>query len=224
MRLRVGFGLAIVCVLASQPAAAGMVTGTLWMSRETLDAHRRSGLPPTVQHQLGVTDAVVYVDTLPPKVDEKLASARHWFWQRKDTPHLPRVVQNDRRFDPRVMSVPVGTRAEFQNLDHVYHNVFSVSPARRFDLGKYAPGKIDTVDFERAGVVNLHCDIHPDELGYIVVTPNHAVARPDSLGRFRMPKLPPGHYTLRVFHPRRGEFERPVEVPKRGDVSVDLAF
>jgi hypothetical protein len=122
------------------------------------------------------------------------------------------------------MSVPVGTRAEFQNLDHVYHNVFSVSPARRFDLGKYAPGKIDTVDFERAGVVNLHCDIHPDELGYIVVTPNHAVARPDSLGRFRMPKLPPGHYTLRVFHPRRGEFERPVEVPKRGDVSVDLAF
>ena len=224
MRLRTWFGIAVVCALAAEPAAAGTIRGTLWLTREAEDAHRKSGLPPAARAQLGVTDAVIYVDTLSSKEDQKLASTRHWFWQRKDTPHLPRVVQNDRRFDPRVMSVPVGTRAEFQNLDHVYHNVFSVSPAKRFDLGKYAPGRIDTVAFERAGVINLHCDIHPDELGYIVVTPNHAVARPDSLGRFRMPKLPPGHYTLRVFHPRRGEFERPVEVPKKGDVSLDLAF
>ncbi|HUK64347.1 MAG TPA: carboxypeptidase regulatory-like domain-containing protein [Dongiaceae bacterium] len=224
MRLRVRLGLVIACTLAAEPAAAGIVTGTLWMTRESLEAHQKSGAEPTIRRQIGVTDAVIYVDALPEKVDEKLAATRRWFWQRRETPHLPRVVQNNRRFDPRVMSVPVGTRAEFQNLDHVYHNVFSVSPAKRFDLGKYPPGRIDTVAFERAGVINLHCDIHPDELAYIVVTPNHAVARPDSLGRFKLPKLPPGSYTLRVFHPRRGEFARPVAVPKKGDVSVDLAF
>jgi plastocyanin len=224
MRLPIRFGIAILCALAAEPATAGIVTGTLWMSREALDGHQKNGAEPTTRRQTGVTDAVIYVDTLSTKVDEKLASTRHWFWQRKDTPRLPRVVQNDNKFDPRVMSVPVGTRAEFQNLDHVYHNVFSVSPAKRFDLGKNPPGRIDTVAFGRAGVINLHCDIHPDELGYIVVTPNHAFARPDSLGRFKLPKLPPGSYTLRVFHPRRGEFARPVEIPKKGDVSVDLAF
>ena len=224
MRLRSWFGVVIVCALTAEPTAAGTVTGTLWLTREAEGAHRRSGLPPVARDQLGVTDAVIYVDTLPPQVDEKLASTRHWFWQRRDTPRIPRVVQNGGKFDPRVMSVPVGTRAEFQNLDHVYHNVFSVSPAKRFDLGKYAPGRIDTVAFERAGVINLHCDIHPDELGYIVVTPNHAVARPDSLGHFKLAKLPPGHYTLRIFHPRRGEFERPIDLPKKGDLSVDMAF
>jgi plastocyanin len=217
-------GIVIACVLTAESVAAETVTGTLWMTRGELDAHRKNGAPPTVRSQLGVTDAVIYVDTLSAKVDEKLASTRHWFWQRRETPRVPRIVQIGNRFDPRVMSIPVGTRTEFQNLDHVYHNVFSVSPAKRFDLGKYAPGKTDTVVFQRAGVINLHCDIHPDELGYIVVTPNHAVARPDSLGRFKLPKLPPGHYTLRVFHPRRGEFERPVDVPKKGDLSVDMAF
>jgi plastocyanin len=216
--------LVLACALAAEPALAGVIGGTLWMNREALKTHEKTGAPPTGPRQRGVTDAVIYIDEVPAKVDARITAGRRWFWQRRDTPHLPRVVQIDRKFVPRVMSVPVGTRTEFQNLDHEYHNVFSVSSANRFDLGKYPPGRIDTMAFDRAGVVNLHCDIHPDELGYIVVTPNHAVARPDSLGRFKLPKLPPGTYTLHVFHPRRGEFERPVEVPRHGDVMLDLSY
>ncbi|MFI5372006.1 MAG: hypothetical protein ACHQ52_10650 [Candidatus Eisenbacteria bacterium] len=224
MRFRVMPSLVLACALAAEPALAGVVGGTLWMNREALRTHEKTGAAASVARQTGVTDAVVYIDDLPAKVDAKISANRRWFWQRRDTPYLPRIVQIDHKFVPRVMSVPVGTHTEFQNLDHVYHNVFSVSSANRFDLGKYPPGRIDTVAFDKAGVVNLHCDIHPDELGYIVVTPNHAVARPDSLGHFKLPKLPPGTYTLHVFHPRRGEFERPVEVPKHGDVILDLAF
>jgi hypothetical protein len=70
--------------------------------------------------------------------------------------------------------------------------------------------------------VNLHCDIHPDEQGYLVVTPNRVYARPDSLGRWRLPKLPAGTYKLRMFHPVRGELTREVVMPPRGDLAVDL--
>jgi plastocyanin len=211
-------------LLLATSARAGVVGGTLWMSHGALAAHRTRGTEPDARSQPGVTDGVIWIESLSPEVDGKLANPRHWFWQKHETARLPRVVQMGRAFVPRVLSVSVGTRAEFQNLDHVYHNVFSVSSARRFDLGKNAPGRVDTVAFTRTGVVNLHCDIHPDELGYVVVTPNHAIARPDSLGRFRFPRLPPGRYTLHVFHPRRGELRRPIELARRGDLDVDLEF
>ena len=113
---------------------------------------------------------------------------------------------------------------EFLNLDRVYHNAFSVSSARRFDLGKYPPGRADTVLFEHAGIVNMHCDIHPEELGFVVVVPNHAVARPDSDGVFTLPALPRGSYTVHVWHPRRGERKRSFEVPRHGDVLLELGL
>lgn len=78
--------------------------------------------------------------------------------------------------------------------------------------------------FDRAGVANLHCDIHPDESGFVVVVPNHAFARPDSLGRFALPKLPKGDYTLHVWHPRLGEITRDVTMPKHGDLKIELRF
>lgn len=170
----------------------------------------------------GVTDAIVYVERIPPEVEKRLSGDRRFlFLRRKRAPEVMSMVQR-RRFEPRVSAVVAGSGVAFVNLDRVYHNVFSVSSSRRFDLGKNPPGARDTVWFRRAGVVNLHCDIHPDEHGYLVVTPNHAFARPDSLGRWRLPKLPPGRYTLRMFHPVRGELSREVDVPKRGDVAVDL--
>jgi plastocyanin len=175
-----------------------------------------------------VADAVIYLESVPDKVERQLASKvaakRSWFMIARPGPRPSRIVQIDKQFRPRVAAVSVGAKVEVQNLDRVYHNTFSVSPAKRFDLGKYPPGRIDTVSFDRPGVVNLHCDIHPDMLGFVVVTPNHAFTRPDSLGHYRLPKLPPGNYTVHVFHPRRGEIERRIVVPKRGDLALDLAF
>jgi hypothetical protein len=219
------FTLAIIVAalgLGVPPAAAGVIRGVLVTSprrtptRTAADsaAAARPGL------QRGASDAVVYLEQVPDKVEKKLTH-RGLF---RKAPRPSRIVQIKLRFVPRVLAAAAGTAVEFQNLDRVYHNTFSVSVAKRFDLGKYPPGTLDTVVFERVGVANLHCDIHPDESGFVVVVPNHAFTRPDSLGRFALPKLPRGQYTVRVWHPRLGEISRAVEIPKHGDVALELRF
>jgi plastocyanin len=207
--------------LASVPAAAGVIRGVLVTSPQKI----RAGSPadagakakPVVQR--GARDAVVYLEEVPEKVEKKLGRNAT-----KKSARPPRIVQNQLKFVPRVLATAAGTPVAFENLDRVYHNTFSVSAAKRFDLGKYPPGAVDTVVFDRVGVANLHCDIHPDESAFVVVVPNHAFARPDSLGRFALPKLPKGQYRLRVWHPRLGQISRAVEVPKRGDVVLELKF
>lgn len=212
-------------ILASD-ASAGVVRGTLWMNRKAPAAAKTMTQPSAIARlQRGVTESVIYLEKVPEPVERRLSGRGGFaFFRRPARQGIARVVQKNRAFTPRVLVIPAGTAVEFQNLDRVYHNAFSVSTARRFDLGKYPPGRMDTVRFERSGVVNLHCDIHPDMLGYIVVTPNHAFVRPDSVGRFALPKLPPGAYTVRVWHPRRGEIRRAIEMPRRGDVALDLNF
>lgn len=231
MPLRRPAAACALLLLFAAPATAGVIRGQLWRSKAVARTASRpvvtpastglrrivAPLPPA---QPGITDASIWIDRVPESVEKKL-SRRGWFAPK---PRLARIVQSKSRFTPRVLAVPAGSDVEFQNLDRVYHNAFSVSAARRFDLGKYPPGRLDTVRFERPGVVNIHCDIHPSEIGFVVVTPNHAYARPDSLGRFKLPNLPPGAYTLRVWHPQLGELRRKVEVPKRGDIHLEVSY
>jgi len=210
-----------VASLVPSTLPAGTIQGRLLTTPVTA---QRKGQPPSDAPvdvpQRGVGDAVVYLDRIPDEVERKLTST-HW-WQRKKKPGIPRIVQADLRFSPRILVTPVGTQVEFANLDRVFHNTFSVSAARRFDLGRYLPGHVDTVTFDRAGVANLHCDIHPQEVGFVVVVPNHAYARPDSLGFFTFSKLSAGDYVVRVWHPRFGDLRRKVTVPRRGDLRLDL--
>jgi plastocyanin len=217
--------LLLATALCASTADAGVIAGTLWLqpTSEALRGASANATATALTAQRSVTDAVIYIELVPEKVEKKLVSPGGWF-RRKPAPRAPRIVQKDQRFVPRVMAVAAGSAVEFKNLDNVYHNAFSVSPARRFDLGKYPPGHSDTVRCNRPGVVNLHCDIHPAELGFLVVTPNHAFSRPDSLGYYTLPKLPPGDYTVRVFHPRLGEIKREVTMPRHGDLTLDLRY
>lgn len=216
----------ILLGLITPSAWAGNVEGRLWMSREAQTAATRTSEPARLaKAQRGAGEAVVWIEAIPEKLEQKLANRRTgWLFKRTLPEPVASIVQVNQRFRPRVLAVPAGGRVEFRNADHVYHNTFSVSAAKRFDLGKYAPGRRDTVEFKRRGVINLHSDLYPEMLGFVVVTPNHAYARPDSLGRFQLPKLPAGRYTVRAWHPQRGELKRELEVPKRGDITLDLRF
>jgi hypothetical protein len=91
-------------------------------------------------------------------------------------------------------------------------------------VGKVAPNQSRTVLFDRPGVVNVFCDIDPEESGYVFVTPNHAFLRPDRSGGFEFPKLPRGKYVISYWHPRFGLKSRRIEIPKHGDLSIDLRF
>lgn len=219
--------LAVACLLCLlvRPASAGgtNVRGTLWLTSSARARAAKSAGVPAVQ--AGVTEGVIWVEAIPADVEARLATpTRGWFRRRPVPEVVPSVARRNEAFAPRVTAVPAGGRVEFASTDRYYHSTFSVSGAKRFDLGKRAPGVRDTVDFRRPGVVNLHCEIHPGEVGFVVVTPNHAYARPDSAGRFGLPRLPAGKYVLRAWHPRKGELSLRFEVPKRGSVELDPTF
>ncbi len=219
-------GLIVVAMCCAAPASADSpVTGTLWLSAAGRRAAAKA-VPGAPVVQPGVEEGVVWVAKIPDRVQERLGQPRRrWFGLRRDKPEaMPSVSQKGDRFTPRVVVLPAGGDLELANPDRLYHSAFSVSGARRFDLGKLRPGRRDTLAFPKAGVVNLHCEIHPKAVGYVVVTPNRAFARPDRSGRFELPKLPPGRYVLRAWHPAKGELKLPFEVPRRGAVELNPAF
>jgi plastocyanin len=209
-------------MLAASVAEAGVIRGTLYLSQTLPRGDESESREALKQAQRGVADGVVYIEQIPSRSERKL-SGHGWFFFTRHDP-IPRVVQKNLAFAPRVTSVTAGGSVSFENLDRVYHDAFSVSSAKRFDLGKNSLGRIDTVTFERAGVVNLHCAIHPQMTAYIVVLPNHAYARPNADGAFALPGLPPGRYVLHAWHPRWGDTRREVELPARADCTVQVAF
>jgi plastocyanin len=159
-------------------------------------------------------ETVIFVDSLPAR------APRHWGGR----PRTPRVVQRHQRFAPSVLAVVAGTTVQFHNRDRIYHNVFSVSPAKKFDLGQYPPARVNQVTFDRPGVVQLYCDLHPGEAGWIVVLPHRYFVQPERGGSFKLPWLPPGRYTLHLWHPTLGEKTRPLDVPERGNPSLRLSY
>lgn len=138
------------------------------------------------------------------------------------TTQRPRLAQQDTAFRPSVLVVPVGTRVEFPNGDAFFHNVFSYSSPKRFDLGRYPRGESRMVTFDRPGVVKVYCEIHQWMRAAVVVVENpyHDVVGAD--GRFRIPDVPPGRYELVAWDMDRNERVVPVTVPASGSVRVDL--
>jgi plastocyanin len=139
-------------------------------------------------------------------------------------PTAPRATMLTREndFAPRVLAVTAGTVVEFKNGDRVFHNAFSLSPAKRFDLGKLGPGQAREVTFDRPGLVSLFCELHPASAGFVVVVPG-AFARADSAGSFTLPPLPPGAYVVKAWHPRWGERRARVHLTS-ADLAILLRF
>jgi plastocyanin len=138
---------------------------------------------------------------------------------------LPRPVldQRNQTFVPWVLAIPVGTTVDFPNSDPTFHNVFSLSKPRRFDLGRYPKGAVRSVRFDRPGVVRVFCEIHAHMNAYILVFAHRYFATTDDAGRYRIPGVPPGRYRLVLWHDGREREVREVEVPAGGTAEADFA-
>ena len=123
-----------------------------------------------------------------------------------------RMNQQHEAFAPHVLGVAVGTTVDFPNSDPVLHNVFSTSPAKRFDLGMYGQGETRNVVFDSPGVVLVRCNVHPRMTGYIVVHSNPYVAVTDAHGSYTITSVPPGTYTARIWHEELAGRPVPVKV------------
>ena len=135
------------------------------------------------------------------------------------------VAQKDLAFLPALLPVQVGTRVEFPNLEKdTYHNIFSYSPAKRFDLGRYRPEErpIPSEIFDKPGLVTLRCDIHEHMRGLILVlnTPHFVVSDPD--GRFRLSGIPSGRYVLKAWIDSKTTREQSVALKSGETAHVDF--
>jgi plastocyanin len=122
------------------------------------------------------------------------------------------IDQRDMAFVPHVIAVPVGTTVDFPNHDRTLHNVFSASPAKRFDLGMYDPGETRSVTFDQPGVVRLGCNAHPKMEAFVVVHANPHVAVTDEQGAYTIEGVPPGRFRARLWHETLAERETSVTV------------
>jgi len=135
-----------------------------------------------------------------------------------------KMEQKHYQFAPGILAIQKGTSVEFPNLDDAYHNVFSYSQTKRFDLGRYRKDeKPAALTFDKPGVVKLYCEIHEHMRGIILVLDTPYFVKTDVSGKYRLEHLPPGKYKLKSWINEKTILEKPVEL-KDGDlIKVDFS-
>ncbi len=125
---------------------------------------------------------------------------------------MPTMAQKDMMFQPAVLSVGVGTAISFPNRDPFFHNVFSYSKPRKFDLGRYPEGETAEVIFDKPGVIKVFCEIHYSMRAYIHVLESPYFATSDDKGSFSIPNVRPGQYVVHVWQENLPEITREITV------------
>ena len=198
-------------------AGGGAIRGRVAFLREVRPSDPRPAIA-----DLGMADghhgtpddqqvAVVYLETAP----------RGAFEERPG----PTVVldQRNETFLPHVLAITTGTTVQFLNSDKTYHNVFSLSRPKRFDLGRYPTGRSKSVRFDRPGIVRVFCEIHSHMSAFILVFAHRHFAVTNPRGEYRIEGLPPGSYTVTVWHPVLAAKTRAVRIPEDGgDQELDF--
>lgn len=193
-----------------QGGGTGRIEGVATISTRLTTARLRvrvydePGTPPAKlpADEQPFANVVFYLDAAP---------ALRGAGQAKHAP--PALHQTGERFVPHVLPIVTGATVEFPNDDEIFHNVFSLSRAKTFDLGRFPQGASKSVTFPAAGVVQVFCHIHADMNGYILVLDNSFFVVPDAQGHFSLDGIPPGDYRLIAWHERI----RPVVIPVRVD-------
>ena len=154
--------------------------------------------------------SVVYLETAP----------RAAFEQRDDV--RVKLDQRNEAFVPHVLAIVAGTTVDFPNNDKTYHNVFSLSPTKPFDLGRYAAGHSKSIRFDRPGIVRVFCDIHSHMSAFILVFAHRHFTVTDEEGRYRLDNVPPGTYTVVAWNESAATESRRVVVGESGDVEANF--
>jgi plastocyanin len=136
----------------------------------------------------------------------------------------PRVASKRKRFEPRIAAVPVGTTVDFPNLDGIFHNVFSLSPGAKFDLGLYRNGASRAMTFDTPGLVRVYCNIHPQMAAYLMVIDGAIWAQTGSDGNAVLAKVPAGRAVVRAWDEKGGDYQGTVDVTAGKTASLAIAL
>jgi plastocyanin len=142
--------------------------------------------------------------------------------ERRDEQSSAVLEQRSKLFEPDCLAIQAGDTVAFPNYDPIFHNVFSLSRAARFDLGLYKSGDSRTVKFRRPGKVAVLCNIHPDMYADVLVAPNKFFTKTDEKGNFSLDGVPPGEYTLNAYCCGCSTSSQQVTVTAGGNVEASL--
>jgi len=134
------------------------------------------------------------------------------------------IEQRDRRYVPDLVVIPAGSTVAFPNFDPIFHNVFSLSKAKSFDLGNYPKGQIRMVTFPVPGLVAVYCHLHSNMAATIVVAPNQWATQADGNGIFVLKDVPSGTYTIVAWHKTAGTFRKTVTIREPNDAEVSFTL
>lgn len=201
-RTRASIALLAFGAVATAASAAATIEGRVHLPK--------SRATPVVNQRYEIVSKDGVLATNPPLAVVYLAG---------DFPHAAtqatvQVGQEHMAFVPTLLAIETGTKVEFPNHDDLYHNIFSYSPAKRFDLGRYRKEDqpVPSVTFDTPGLVVLRCDIHEHMRGIILVLDSPHFTKTDAAGNFRLTGLPAGHFTLKIWRDSRTTLEREVEL------------
>lgn len=185
---------------------------------------RRTVATAAASYARGVAVESAPESGLDPLAFERVRVVVYLEGQLASRPVTASMEQRGRRFLPDTLVVPAGSTVSFPNLDPVFHNVFSLSKPKSFDLGNYPKDHTRTVTFSKPGIVFVNCHLHPNMAAAIVVSPNQWCAKADSSGRFTLAQAPPGTYTVVAWHRAAGYFRQRVQVTADRDSSVQFVI
>jgi plastocyanin len=207
LRGRLLLATAAAATLLTSPAPAAQQTAAvrgqvaigipITTRRATSAYPTRSVSAPALAPASELRHVVVYLRDAPP---------------RPVTPMRVEIRQRNENFVPRVVAVTIGSAVEFPNDDPIYHNVFSLSRPRNFNLGRYPRGHSRRVQFDRPGIVKVFCDIHSHMSATVMVFNHPWFAVPAEDGRFELPGVPAGDRDITAWHERLGDTTQRVRV------------
>ncbi|MCI0413350.1 carboxypeptidase regulatory-like domain-containing protein [bacterium] len=134
------------------------------------------------------------------------------------------IIQKDGTFRPHVLPVLIGTTVEWPNNDDIYHNVFSMSEPKPFDLGIYKSKETKRVTFDKPGRVDVFCSIHTKMNCIVLVLENPFFAATDKSGNFTIANVPAGTYQIRAWHERLPGQVKNITVTETGESTVQFVL
>jgi len=196
-----GIGMSLGALLCAVVAYAdapkttpkGVVSGTVTIKRDGKEKKDRAGV-------------VVYLEGVPNALPGPLSIK-------------PLIHQKDLAFSPEVSVVVKGTTIDFPNDDKVFHNVFSLSSVAKFDLGLYKSGESKSVTFNKAGVADIYCNIHPQMVAKVKVVDTTYYSLTKGDGAFKIDGVPAGTYPVVAWQPYGPEYRGSVTI-KEGEAKT----
>jgi plastocyanin len=197
-------------------ARNGSIRGRVEIQRPVAPVERRPSVTelgrPAPRDLPDLLRSVVYLESAPRGAFETNEGGHAVMDQRNET------------FVPHVLAISTGTTVDFPNSDKFYHNVFSLSKTRRFDLGRYSAGHSVSVRFDRPGIVRVFCEIHSHMNAFILVFSHPFFMLTDAEGRYRIDNVPPGTYSVIAWNEGTASDPKPAAIPEGGVTELDFTL